>query len=319
MALIEPYMVKTSFGTSADKAVELTAKSGESLLIKDVMIYDSDDEYVLFEIDKTTVGFFRVDNHILQTHLGTPSAVTGKNDVKRGFIAGGSITLLSYMIKKGWMQGYPVAEGQTFRVKPYTSGKKLNDVVIVYEKYDAGDIKATDPNGSESKEYVFVNYGRSSEDMTASKDYEIKICVTTEEFPDFPFGEAVPSKTTIEVLGILGSEAIRYDDASNYIYTKFLKMFKGRTCLFDRDKQGLPFYQPVFSGISAGTFIGRGVSVIGNYSTSDRREPFLPPKPLTFSEGTEVKIFVTTEAVGTATLDEKDVEIGFIEKVTITE
>jgi len=93
----------------------------------------------------------------------------------------------------------------------------------------------------------------------------------------------------------------------------------GRTCLFDRDKQGLPFYHPPFSGISAGTFIGRGFSVIGNYSTSDRREPFVPPKPLTFSEGTEVKVFITAEEVGTATLDDKYAEIAFIEKVTITE
>jgi len=319
MALIEPFMVKTSLGTEPDKAVELTAKSGESLLIKDVIIYDSDDEYVLLEIDKTTVGFFRVDNHVLRSHLGTPSAIAGRYDTKRGFLAGGSITLVSYMIKKGWMRGYPVAEGQTFRVKPYTSGKKLNDVVIVYEKYDAGDIKATDPNGSEAKEYVFVNYGRPSEDLTAAKDYEVDVCITTEEFPDFPFGEAVPSKTTIEILGILGSEAIRYVDADNYVYTKFLKMFKGRTCLFDRDKQGLPFYQPVYSGITAGTPIGRGISVIGNYTTYDRREPFVPPKPLIFSEGTEVKVFITTGAEGSATLGKNYAEIAFIEKVTVTE
>jgi len=319
MALIEPYMVKTVFGLEADKAVELTAKTGESLLIKDVMIYESDDEYALFEIDKTTVGFFRVDAHVLQTHLGTPSAISGKTASTRGFLAGGSITLLSYMIKKGWMRGYPVAEGQTFRVKPYTSGKKLNNVIIIYEKYDAGDIKATDPNGSEAKEYIFVNYGRPSEDLEASKDYEINVCVTTEEFPDFPFGEAVPSKTTIEVLGILGSESIRYVDASNYTHTKFLKIFKGRTCLFDTDKQGLPFYQPTFYGISDGTYVGRGVSVIGNYTTVDRREPFVPPTPLIFSEGTEVKMFITAEAHGNATIGRKYAEIGFIERVKITE
>jgi len=319
MALIEPYMVKSAFNVGADTAVELTAKSGESLLVKDVIIYDSDDEYVLLEVEKTTVGFFRVDNHVLQTHLGTPSAITGKYSTSRGFKAGGSITLISYMINKGWMRGYPVAEGQTFRVKPFTSGKKLNNVVIIYEKYDAGDIKATDPNGSEAKEYIFVNYGRPSQALEASKDYEVDNCITTEEFPDFPFGEAVPSKTTIEILGILGTEAITYSDANNYVQTKFLKMFKGRTCLFDRDKQGLPFYQPVFSGISAGTHVGRGISVIGNYSTVDRREPFIPPTPLIFSEGTEVKAFITAEAKGSASLGVKYAEIAFIEKVTITE
>jgi len=319
MALIEPYMVKTEFNVGADEAVELAPKSGESILVKDVMIYDSNDEYVLLEVEKTTVGFFRVDNHVLQTHLGTPSAISGKFSTTRGFIAGGSITLISYMIKKGWMRGYPVAEGQTFRVKPFTSGKKLNNVIIVYEKYDAGDIKATDLNGSEAKEYIFVNYGRPSQSLEASGDHEIDTCVTTEEFPDFPFGEAVPPKNTIEILGILGTESIAYVDASNYVQTKFLKMFKGRTCLFDRDKQGLPFYQPVFSGIVAGTHMSRGISVIGNYSTLDRREPFIPPTPLTFSEGTEVKVFITAKAEGTASLGVNYAEIGFIEKVRITE
>jgi len=319
MALVEPFMIKTSLETGADEVVELTARSGESLLVKDVIVFGSDDKYVLLEIDKTTVGFFRVGGHALNTHLGTSVAIAGKTATNRGFVANGSITLLSYMIKKGWMRGYPVGEGQTFRVKPYTSGKKLNNVIIIYEKYDAGDIKSTDANGSEAKEYVFVNYGQPSTSLSESKDYDINTCVTAKEFPDFPFGETVPSKTTIEILGILGSEAIRYVDASNYVQTKYLKMFKGRTCLFDKDKQGLPFYAHVFTGITAGTHIARGFSVIGNYTAYDRREPFVPPKPLTFSEGDEVKVYVTANAEGTASLSAEYVEIAFIEKVTITE
>ena len=320
MALKEPFMIKTALDLDAGETVELTAKTGESLLVKDVWVYGSSDEYCLLEIDKTTVGFFRVDGHSLQTHLGTPSYGSGKESATRGAIAGGSITLISYMIRKGWMRGYPVAEGQTFRVKPYTSSKKLGNVMIIYEKYDAGDIKPTDPNGSEAKEYVFVNYGRPSSALTQTKDYIYSECVTTEEFPDFPFGEAVPARTTIDILGILGSEVIGYNDASNYVQTRFLKLFKGRTCLFDKDKQGLLFFAPVFSGISAGTHVGRGFSVIGNYTTKDRREPFVLPKPLTFEAGSEVKVFVTAKAVGsTASVGIMYAEIGIIEKVTIAE
>ncbi|UYL65031.1 MAG: hypothetical protein QIT45_gp18 [Methanophagales virus PBV266] len=320
MAVIEPYMVKTALGVGADTAVELTAKTGESLLIKDVIISGSNDEYVLLEVEKTTVGFFRVDGHVLGSHLPINRTNTKACDRYTGFRADASITLISYMIRKGWMRGYPVAEGQTFRVKPFTSGKLLNDVIIVYEKYDAGDIKATDLNGSEAKEYIFVNYGRPSQSIKSAKDYDVNTCVTTEEFPDFPYSDAVPSKATIDILGILGSEVIDYDDASNYVYTKFLKMFKGRTCLFDKDKQGLPFYAPTFSGITAGTYIGRGFSVIGNYSSKDRREAFVPPSPLSFKAGDEVKVFITAGAEGsTAEIDVKCAEIAFIEKVTLTE
>jgi len=365
MALIEPFMVKTSLGTGADTAVELTAKTGESLLIKDVIVRGSDDKYCVLEVEKTTVGFFRVDGHPLGSHLSVPFGFAGHshdlvltresradaginyevvivdalgNNTNTQLVAidnpAGTYeralkytyantpmeTLIRYMIRKGWMRGYPVAEGQTFRVKPYTSGKKLNDVVIIYEKYDAGDIKATDLNGSESKEYVFINYGQPEDSLVTSGDYHVKVCKTTEEFPDFPFGEAVPSKTTIEVLGILGSESLDYDGADDYTYTKFLKLFKGRTCLFDRDKNGLPFYQFIPNDAVIGTIFAEGLSVVGNYSSKDRREPFLPPTPLVFGAGSEVGVYITAEqGASPGEIGTDYAEIAFIEKVTIAE
>ena len=320
MALIEAFMIKSQFAVGADTAVELQAKTGESLLVKDVMVFAGTDDYLLLEIDKTTVGFFRIDWNNLGSHLSINRASVDGSVSYTGFRASKSITLLSYMIDKGWMRGYPVAEGQTFRVKPYTTGKSLGHVLIIYEKYDAGDIKSTDPNGSEAGEYVYVNYGRPSESIKESKDYEVDTCVTTEEFPDFPFSASVPAKTTIEILGILGSEVMDYDDASNYVYTKYLKMFKGRTCLFDRDKQGLAFYGKSAATTTAGIHVGKGVSIIGNYSTKDRREPFVPPIPLTFEAGDEVKVFITAEAVGSsASIEPIYAEIAFIERVKIAE
>jgi len=320
MALIEPFMVKSETDVDAGESVELEAKSGESLLVKDVIIYNSNDEYVLLEVEKTTVGFFRVDGHTLGSHLACNRTKANETAQYMGFKAESSITLLSYMIRKGWMRGYPVAEGQTFRVKPYTSGKKLGNVAIIYEKYDAGDIKPTDDNGSEARTYTFINYGRPSSSLTTSGDYEVNTCITTEEFPDFPFNAAVPSKTTIEILGILGSEVINYSASDTYTQTKYLKMFKGRTVLFDRDKQGIPFYQFVFSGIGTGTFFGVGYSLIGNYTSRDRREPFVPPTPLVFKEGEELKIFITaSQGTNAGTIGVKYAEIGLIERVTIAE
>jgi len=320
MALIEPYMIKTGLDLGTDKVLELEAKSGESLLVKDVLIHGTDDSYILLEIDKTTVGFFRVTTSYGGSHLYKCQAFVDNSFAYNCFSPLQSGTLISYMISKGWMRGYPVAEGQKFRVKPYTSGKRLRHVTIVYEKYDAGDIKATDPNGSEANEYIFVNYGRPSTDLTTAGDYLVEESVTTKEFPNFPFGAEVPSKTTIEILGILGSEAIRYNDANTYTFTKFLKMFKGRTCLFDRDKQGLLFYQYSYSGMEVGTHIAQGFSVIGNFSSRDRRNPFIPPIPLAFTSGDEVNVYITAgQATNAATLGAKYVEIGLIERVKIAE
>jgi len=320
MPLIEPFMVKTAFGKGADSAVELSADTGEAFKVKDIIIDGSDDTYVLVEIEKTTVGFFRVDGHSLGSHLPAPQAVTKDNQILRGLLAGGSVTLLSYMIKRGWMDGYPVAEGQTFRVKPYTSGKKLNNVIIIYEKYDAGDIRKDMPNGSEASEYVFINYGQPTNALTSSGDYEINTVKTSAEFPDFPIGDAVPSKHEIEILGVLGSESIDYDGADDYTYTKYLKFFKGRKVLFDDDRNGLPFYQPTFSGISAGTYFGRGFSIVGNYSAYDRREPYIPPTPLAFKAGDELKVYITAgQATNAGEIAQSYAEIAFIERVKILE
>ncbi len=320
MALVEPFMIKTSLGTGADTAVELSADTGESFMVKDIIIDGSDDTFVLVEIEKTTVGFFRVDAGTFGSHLPATQAQVGAYKTLRGLFAGGSITLLSYMIKRGWMSGYPVAEGQTFRVKPYTSGKKLNNVAIIYEKYDAEDIKKDMPNGSEASEYVFVNYGQADDAITSAGDYEINVVKTTAEFPNFPFNDAVPSKHEIEILGILGSETIDYDGADDYTYTKYLKFYKGRKVLFDDDRRGLLFYHPTFTGISAGTYFGRGFSIVGNYSYYDRREPFVPPKPLVFKSGDELKVYITAgQATNTGSIAQSFTTIAFIEKVKILE
>lgn len=57
MALKQPFAVKTVLG---DTDLELKADPGESLLIKDIRIYNPASNYVTLGIDKTTVGYFRV-------------------------------------------------------------------------------------------------------------------------------------------------------------------------------------------------------------------------------------------------------------------
>ena len=320
MALMEPFMIKSAIGVGADTAVEVKADTGESLLIKDVIVKDSDDAFVVFEIDKTTVGFFRVDEGSAGSHLAPNMAFANREGKYYGFRASRSITLLNYIIQKGWMSGYPVAEGQTFRVKPHTSGKKLGNVFIVYEKYDAGDIKKDMPNGSEALEYVFVNYACAESDLSSGGDYEVNYIRTTKEFIDFPFGDAVPAKHEVDILAICGTEACRWNASDTYTYTKYLKLFKGRKVLFDDDRNGLLFYYPP-SGISiAGTYIGKGISVLGNYSDKDRREPFVLPKPLHFVAGDELKVYITAgQGTNAVALGRSIVEIAIIEKVKVAE
>lgn len=68
MPLREPYMVKQVYGTGD---LSLQAKSGESLLVKDIHIYNPATNYATLKTEKTTVGYFRVGGN-LGNHLPIP-------------------------------------------------------------------------------------------------------------------------------------------------------------------------------------------------------------------------------------------------------
>ena len=66
MAIKEPYMVKCQLGNTD---LELEAKAGESLLVKDIMVYNPTlEKYLTISIEKATVGYFRTSG-VLGGHL----------------------------------------------------------------------------------------------------------------------------------------------------------------------------------------------------------------------------------------------------------
>ncbi len=68
MAIISKRNFKTQLG---DTDLELEAKTGQSLLIKDIKIYNPASDYITVSISKTTVGYFRVGG-VLGSHLPFP-------------------------------------------------------------------------------------------------------------------------------------------------------------------------------------------------------------------------------------------------------
>jgi len=212
MGLIQSFAVKTVIG---DTDLELKADPGESLLIKDIRIYNPASNYATLRIDKTTIGYFRVGgllgshlpftpgrskplqtahNHIALTVNASEAPAdktafvnviegdgTAQADVWVGNAGSGSDidintdeviaaaaanvpaphskTLLSWMINKELLAGYPVAVGETFKL----SGVKQANAIqmVIYEIHDEEDMKAEAANGSRSTEYIFVNYGNT--------------------------------------------------------------------------------------------------------------------------------------------------------------
>lgn len=368
MALKQALAVKTVLG---DTDLELKADPGESFLIKDIRIYNPASNYATLQINKTTVGYYRV-GALLGSHLpfvpGRSRPVQTAHDhvawtvdasetagditafvpilegngtaqagVTVGHAGGGTDidintdeviaamganapmpakkTLLGLMINWGLLTGYPVAVGETFML---TGVKQANAIqMVTYEVYDEEDMKAEDPNGSRSLEYVFVNYGNTGAAIAAPGSHVYNTTLNPGEFPDFPFGKVVSAKTEVDLIAILASDfAPSENDATDYQYTQYLKMIADRETLFDEDRNGLLLLGP--SGINVGgrDRIGEGQSVIGNYSDVDFNLPFRFPLALTYLAGDDLDIYMTTAGGGAyKNINIADHEIGLILQV----
>lgn len=224
-------------------------------------------------------------------------------------------TLLQYLMDKKIFTGFPVAEGQKFSL----SGVKQANCIqmIEYEIHEGGDMTSDMPNGSAAAEYLFINYGNAGASIQATESNILNTSKNPAEFPDFPFGNVVPAKQEVDIIGILGSTfAPKANDGSIYTYTKYLKLIKDREVLFDEDRNGLLFMARNTSSKGDCDMLAEGWSVIGNYTDEDAKEPFIFPEVMTFLPGDELGIYVvvTVGSTGKAITIAQH-EIALIERV----
>jgi len=299
MAIKRSGMVKTVIG---NENLSLTPTVGEAYRIRGIFIKNPATDYVTLSTAKTTVGYFRVGgtqgNHLFAYEADKPYD-----------------NLFTQMIKAGVWHEYPVAEGETFII----SGASGNNAVqvVIYDVYDAGDVRNTEINGSASQEYDYIAYGTPS-DVQTKTVAQYDTATTPEEFPRFPFNVQLGGNSTFEIRGVVMSP-ISYQDsgATGIQLTKRLKFVKDRVILFDEDKEGIPVYA-TDTAPSAGTYSYDGVSSFGSASDKNPSPLVLFEEPLKFNGGEELDIYVETETVtGSAVLQPSDVEIGFISHVKV--
>lgn len=224
-------------------------------------------------------------------------------------------TLLGLLRRKEIFQGYPLAEGESLKI---TGARQTGAIQYVeYEVHDAGDITPENQNGTEAKEYLYINYGNAGSPINASGDIPISNPKSPAQFPNFPFGKTVDPQKTILLYGILASDyAAAGNDGTNWIHTDYLKLTSGRKTLFDQDMNGLLLYSPNQTNRGNLPMIGEGYSAIGNYSDVDQRPPLFFPEPITFRSGEELNIFTSLSRGGMGqNIPTDHLEIGLILKV----
>lgn len=291
---------------------DLTADIGESFLIKKVAVYaPSDDGYIVFRVDRKTVGVYRTKGKS-GNHLGHPQ--TGwlhKN-------------LMEVLAAHNINVSIPIAEGQTFTYE-FTVGN--GHVCTYYDVYGAGDIRADMPNGSDSKEYTFIQYMNASSYPSSSRDVLLDLSLSPAEFPDFPCGKTVPPRSKIDILGLVGSPVGDDTDSSNYIVTDFCKLVKEREVLFDQRRRGFLF--TALRGSVGGTVWNNTFSPIGscvpvkielydqNSTQPSHQDPLIFDEPIHMLSGEELNVYITARLAGTHTLTAGAIDLAAILKVMV--
>lgn len=295
--------VKRVFGSTA---LTLEARAGESFLVKRLYCEPhDDDDYLTLRVDRKTVGVYRANSK-------------GGNQIGHQGAEVLPMNLMDYLDSQGVNIGIPIAEGQTFSIDGINAATEL---VIVYDTYGAGDMLATMPNGSDAKEYTFLQYMESSATLSADGDMLLDVSLSPAEFPDFPCGKVVPARHTIRMLGLVGNPYAQ-GFGGNVSRTTFVKMVKDRETLFDRDRAGIVFrgqasgghrdsYQTDFSLIG-GCHDGSEES-----GKADRGYPLMFAPPLVFVPGEELLIYVTTEQLGSESLEGTYLDLAAILHVTV--
>jgi len=285
MALLNPFMVKAS-ALTAVSSLSVEAKVGQSLLIKRLKfgaLHSGGFAEIL--IDRVSVGFFYIGdinaNHLEQFEMAT---LLGN--------------VFDRLIDKNIINGYPVAEGQTFEVRPHTAGATVVGT-IVYEIHDAGDMTSDMPNGSTAAEFLFLNYGTNAIEIAIDATGALDKTRNPSEYPAFPFGEVVPANYSMEILGFL---LMSWKDSQgnlnpNYAY---LKLIKDRNVLFDDDRNGIC----VREGMG---FLTWGPCRQTNIDIQ------LFPVPLTFASGDELLVQMTA---GDTAIAVDDVYMAAIQRAT---
>ena len=302
---------KTVYG---DTDLELEAKTGQGLVIKNILIFDPTSDYITVSISKTTVGYFRVGGVLgshLSFHIG--SVYEPVFDTFTGRI--NQTTLLEYLFKLGLFTGYPIASGEKFLI---TGAKKATSIqTIEYEIWEEADITSEMENGSKSTTFLYVNYGSSPSTINVETDVLLDTTNNPKEFPDFPYGNIVPAGRNIELHGILASDVMPQTwNPNNRTYTQFLKFMQGKVFLFDEDRQGLIYRASPDPPPMAPDCVGEGTSLAGNYSNIDMKYPLMFDPPLMFPQGQELTIYWKCGIIGAGTAISTALqEIGLILKM----
>lgn len=286
-------------------AFSLQADAGESFLIRNIIFgATATTGFPVLRVDRKTVGCYRGGAQGV-SHLGHDDAAFFPNN------------LMKWLADRGVNVTIPVGEGQTFTIE---RASDTGDVIVIYDIYDAADIKSDMVNGSDSKEYNFIQYMTASAALASAGDHLLDVSLSPAEFPDFPCGKVVPARTVIDILGICGQPVSKGDAGTGHSDTQYLKLVKDRETLFDEDRNGIPFMAVANTTATAiyatdVSLIGDAVSVPAALTDPCVGVPMMFDTPLHFESGEELLVYLNVAWATAGTIAVAEVRVGMIMNV----
>lgn len=300
MALLRTNMMKSGVMTAG--SLSMTAEANESFLVRALYVEPAAAAgYLKLLVERRTVGLYRI------------YGFAGNHLFFRPDLA--HLNLMEFLVDRNINAAIPVASGETFTI--VRAGQTTDVAAIVYDRYDAGDIKAADPNGSKSGELTFIQYLTYNAKVIADGFVTLNSRLNPTEFPNFPIDAVVPAGQKIEILGIVGGAVSEGDATRNLGRSKYLKITKDGTVLHDDDLNGLIFEHA--SHTEDTTLYDATISVIGANSDSNIGRPLLFDRPIECVVGEEVNVAVYIDwTTGGADFAANQIDVGLILRVVKT-
>ena len=288
--LLNSHMIKR---ITASGGGDLQAKAGESLRVTGIQcIPSTNDTYLTVRVDRVTTAYYRIKGKS-GNHLGTNRVDYLKRNI------------MEFLARVGVNVSIPIAEGQTLNISRYA---EAGNVMVIYDRYSAGDIQASDPNGSESNSITYLQYAKIGTTPTASGDHKLDTAITPSEFPDFPCGKVVEARHTVEMLGVAGCPFNNAEAGPAGWATSFMKFVKDREVLFDTDRNGIPFDAQDTSATADSyganfSLIGPGTEILVDTNLIMPGDPLIFEPALRFEAGSELSVYLSIIKEGSPTWD----------------
>lgn len=333
MAKKESYMLKTVVGNTD---LSLKPKEGESILVKDIRIYNPVGNYITITVDKDIVGYFRVggnlgnqlplpigsvkhshgivvaaangaltDDHALSDAYGISNAhiavVSDRAALteETNIVQFGSIPNIKYETILGFLKRIEIFKGY-----PLQTGETL----LISGAAQAGAIQLVEYETYDAGDILNTSENGSKADKYFFLNYgRVGAAITTT-------GDTLynTSQSPVQFPDFPYGKVVPSGKKISIVGLMFSDIVDDRS---GGDVMNSDFIKLVrgrttlfdeekngilakgIIGITDGSAqIGRGVSLPGNLSTVDIKTPLIFPSPLVFLPGEELNIYITTTA-----------------------